>query len=183
MRKASTAVVAMIMAIALYFTLFWGFDALRVLTSSNYGLEDVWRSQFVFGVGHMFNLSPMGLIKLAAFFGVMKLATAAVFAVHIADRLRGMVRGEANPEILEAGLIMVVLISIAAVAPALWSQNVELVREQTIQLLVAGLAAALTIIERSTRNVVVPDEPNEAGIPVGTNGPLPRPTPWFTPWR
>ena len=115
MRKASGVVAAMIMAIALYYTLFWGFDALRVLTSPTYGLEDVWRSQFVFGVGHMFNLSPMGLIKLAAFFGVMKLATAAVFAVHVADRLRGMVRGEANPEILEAGLIMVVLLSIAAV--------------------------------------------------------------------
>ena len=28
MRKASTFVVAMLMAIALYFTLFWGFDAL-----------------------------------------------------------------------------------------------------------------------------------------------------------
>ncbi len=30
MRKVSSATVAMILAIALYFTLFWGFDALRV---------------------------------------------------------------------------------------------------------------------------------------------------------
>ena len=89
MRKASTIVVAMLMAIALYFTLFWGFDALRVLTSPNYGLEDVWRSQFVFGVGHMFNLSPMGLIKLAAFFGVMKLATAAVFGGELTVSTKG----------------------------------------------------------------------------------------------
>ena len=178
MRKASGVVAAMIMAIALYYTLFWGFDALRVLTSPTYGLEDVWRSQFVFGVGHMFNLSPMGLIKLAAFFGVMKLATAAVFAVHIADRLRGLVQGEANPEILEAGLIMVVLLSIAAVAPALWSQNAELVREQTIQLLLAGLAAALVIIERTYI------EPAEAAEMVPeAEAATPRGASWFTPWR
>jgi hypothetical protein len=178
MRKASGVVAAMIMAIALYYTLFWGFDALRVLTSPTYGLEDVWRSQFVFGVGHMFNLSPMGLIKLAAFFGVMKLATAAVFAVHVADRLRGMVQGEPNPEILEAGLIMVVLLSIAAVTPALWSQNIELVREQTIQLLLAGLAAALAIIERTH------SEPVEAAeMAPETEAAAPRDASWFTPWR
>ncbi len=178
MRKASGIAAALIMVIALYYTLFWGFDALRVLTSPTYGLEDVWRSQFVFGVGHMFNLSPMGLIKLAAFFGVMKLATAAVFAVHIADRLRGMVQGEANPEILEAGLIMVVLLSIAAVAPALWSQNIELVREQTIQLLLAGLAAALTIIERTYI------EPVEAAeIAPEAEATASRGASWFAPWR
>ena len=178
MRKGSGVVAAMIMAIALYYTLFWGFDALRVLTSPTYGLEDVWRSQFVFGVGHMFDLSPMGLIKLAAFFGVMKLATAAVFAVHVADRLRGMVRGEANPEILEAGLIMVVLLSIAAVAPALWSQNADLVRDQTIQLLLAGLAAALAIIERTY------SEPVEAAeMAPDTQAAAPRAATWFTPWR
>ena len=62
-----------------------------MLTSPTYGLEDVWHSQFVFGVGRIFNLGPEGLIKLAAFFGVMKLATAVVFAVHVADRLRGLI--------------------------------------------------------------------------------------------
>jgi hypothetical protein len=183
MRKASGVVAAMIMAIALYFTLFWGFDALRVLTSPSYGLEDVWRSQVVFGVGHMANLGPMGLIKLAAFFGVMKLATAVVFAVHIADRFRGMVRGAANPEILEAGLIMVVLISVVSVAPALWSQNVELVRDELIQLLLAALAAALAIIERTHAEAIEADEPNEAGIAVEAKSSMPRMATWFTPWR
>ena len=51
MRKVSGATVAMILAIALYFTLFWGFDALRVLTSPTYGLEDVWRTQSRAGCG------------------------------------------------------------------------------------------------------------------------------------
>ena len=48
MRKVSGATVATILAIALYFTLFWGFDALRMLTSPTYGLEEVWRSQYRF---------------------------------------------------------------------------------------------------------------------------------------
>ncbi|MSO67604.1 MAG: hypothetical protein EXQ82_07295 [Pseudolabrys sp.] len=65
MRKISVATVAMILAVALYFTMFWGFDALRVLTSPAYGLEDVWRSQYVFGIGRVFGLGPVGLIQLA----------------------------------------------------------------------------------------------------------------------
>ena len=68
MQRTSIAAVAMIVAISLYFTLFWGYDAFRILTSSSYGLEDVWRSQFIFGIGRLFGLGPIGLIKLAAFF-------------------------------------------------------------------------------------------------------------------
>jgi hypothetical protein len=177
MRKVSGAVVAMIMAIALYFTLFWGFEALRVLTSPSYGLEDVWRSQFVFGIGRMFDFGPDGLIKLAAFFGVMKLAVAGVCGVHVLDRLRCMIRGKADTEILEAGLIMVVLLSIAAVAPALWWQNADLVREQTVQLLLAGLAAALSIIERTYA------QPADPIAEAQVRSAAPRGVKWFTPWR
>ncbi|MCF8478021.1 MAG: hypothetical protein K9G60_13410 [Pseudolabrys sp.] len=154
MRKASGATVAMIMGIALYFTLFWGFDALRVLTSPTYGLEDVWRSQFVFGVGSYFNLAPMGLLKLAAFFGTVKLAVAAVCAIHLVDRLRTLAGGTANSDVLEGGLILVVAISIVSVGPAIWSHNADLVREQTLQLLLAALATALCMVERSYARTV-----------------------------
>ena len=149
MRKLSAAAVAMILAISLYFTLFWGFEALHMLTSPTYGLEDVWRSQFVFEVGRLFTLSPLGLIKLAAFFATLKLAVAAICAVHIADRFRALAGGRAEPEVLEAALMLVVLISIASVGPAIWIHNADLVREQTIQLMFAGVAAALCILERS----------------------------------
>lgn len=149
MRKLSIASVAMIVAISLYFTLFWGYDGYRILTSSSYGLEDVWRSQFIFGIGRLFGLGPIGLIKLAAFFGTLKLAVACICAWHIADRLRCMVRGEANSEILEAALILVVLVSIASVGPASWTHNTDLLREHIFQLLLAGLAVALCIVERS----------------------------------
>ncbi len=149
MRKVSSASVAMILAIALYFSLFWGYDALRVLTSPTYGLEDVWRSQFVFGLGSLFKFGPMGLIKLAAFFGTLKLAVAAICAIHILDRMRGLIGGKANPDILEAGLILVVLISIASVGPAVWSHNADLVRAQALHLVLAALAIALCLVERS----------------------------------
>ena len=47
MGKLSNAAVALIVVIALYFTLFWGYDGLRILTSPSYGLDDVWRKRIV----------------------------------------------------------------------------------------------------------------------------------------
>ena len=123
MRKASGAAVAMILAIALYFTLSWGYDALRMLTGPAYGLEDVSRSQFIFVVGHLFGLEPTGLLKLSAFFATLKLAAASICAVHILDRMRTMFGGKADTDILEAGLILIVVISIASVGPAVWMHD------------------------------------------------------------
>ena len=96
MRKLSTVAVAIILAIAFYFTLYWGFDALRMLTSPTYGLDEVWRSQFVFEIGSLFGLAPLGLIKLAAFFATLKLAVAGICAAHILDRFRSLRGGKAN---------------------------------------------------------------------------------------
>ena len=179
MRKVSGATVAMILGVALYFTLFWGFDALRMLTSPTYGLEDVWRSQFVFGIGRVLGLGPMGLIQLAAFFGTVKLAVAAICAVHIADRLRCLAGGKPASEVLEGGLILAVLVTIASTGPAVWSHNTDLVREQVIQLLLAALATALCIVERSyqTKN-----EAEAAPLAIAAAGTAQNPT-WFTPWR
>jgi hypothetical protein len=174
MQKTSIAAVAMIVAISLYFTLFWGYDAFRILTSPSYGLEDVWRSQFIFGIGRLFGLGPIGLIKLAAFFGTLKLAVACICAIHIADRLRCMTRGEPNSEILEAGLILVVLISIISVGPAAQSNSIGLMREHAFQLLFAGLAVALCIVERSYFRSDAAAETAPATA---------RRTTWFSIWR
>jgi hypothetical protein len=176
MRKVSGVTIAMIMGVALYFTLVWGFDGLRALLLPNYGLEDVWRSQFVFGIGSMFGLGPMGLIKLAAFFGVLKLTVALICAVHIFDRLRSFFGGKANSEIFEGGLILVVLITIASAGPAVLSHNVDLVREQAIQLAIAGLAVALCMVERSYRRAAENNGRLAAAMPQGGAR-------WFTPWR
>jgi hypothetical protein len=150
MRKTSRAVTAIILAIALYFALFWGLEAMRNLMSPAFGLDDVWRSQFVFAIGRLFHLTPVGLIKLAAFFATLKLAAAVICAVHIIDRGRALIGGKADTEILEAGLILIVLISIVSVGPAVWSHNATLVREATVQLLLAAVATGLCIVERSS---------------------------------
>jgi hypothetical protein len=172
--KISTATVAIIVAIALYFTLVWGYDALRVLASPSYGLDDAWRSQYIFGIGRLFGLEPIGLIKLAAFFATLKLAVAVICAYHLVDRFRHMARGQADSEILEAGLILVVLISIASVGPAAWAHSTDLMREHTIQLVFAALAVGLCIVER------VYIRPNAAPAVVQTT---PKKANWFTIWR
>ena len=181
MRKLSTAAVAMIMAIALYFTLFWGFDALRMLTSPTYGLEDVWHSQSVFEIGRIFGLAPLGLIKLAAFFATLKLAVAFICAVHIADRFRALAGGKANSEILEAGLMLVVLISIVSIGPAVWTHNAGLVREQVIALLLVAVAAGLGILERNYQRA---DKPLIARTSlIADNAIATRDAQWFSPLR
>ena len=149
MRKLSNVTTATIVAIALYFAVVWGYDGLRILSSPSYGLDDVWRPQFIFSIGRVFGLGPVGLIKLAAFFGGLKLAVACICVVHIADRIRCLPRGQANSEIFEAGLILVVAISIASVGPAFWANSLDLMREHTLQLLFAALATGLCIFERS----------------------------------
>lgn len=171
MRKASAATVALIVAIALYFTLTWGLEGLRALTSPNYGLEDVWRSQLVFDAGRLLHLSPMGIIKLAAFAAAMKLAVAAICGVHIIDRFRAFVGGNADPQILEGALIIIVVFSFLSVAPAVWSSNAAIVREYAIHILLACLALALCIAERNilAMPIVEPDADAE-GAPQPMSG-------------
>ena len=183
--RAHGAIVALILAIALYFTLFWGFDAVRILTSPTYGLDDVWRSQVVFGIGRYAGFGPEALIKLAAAFGALKLVVAGACAVHILDRARAMISGKADSGILEGALMLVVAMTIASVIPAVMSDNTDLVREHLVQLLLAGLAAALLIVERSriekaAQMEVIEDETAE---PVALDLASVPNKAWFSPWR
>jgi hypothetical protein len=177
LRQLSGVGVAAILGVSLYFTLTWGAEGLRMLSSPTYGLDDAWRSQYVFAIGHLLGLAPLGLIKLAAFFATLKLAVAAILAVYAVGRLRSLPRGQANVQMLEAGLILVVAISILTVGPAVWSQDVHIVREYTIQLVLAGLAAALCALERvqTTAATEMPAPAVEAAAPQGAT--------WFSPWR
>jgi len=149
MRKFSSASTAIVVAISLYFALAWGYDALRILSSPSYGLDEVWRSEYVFIIGRMVGLDPLGLIKLAAFFGAVKLVVAGACAWHVADRIRAMIRGTANADVLEGALIIIVALGILSAGLAARSGNGEIVREYAIQLLLACLATALCIAERS----------------------------------
>jgi hypothetical protein len=129
---------------------------LRILTSPSYGLEDVWRSQLVFAIGRLFNLGPIGLIKLTAFFGALKLAVACICIIHIFDRFRCMMRGQPDSKILEAGLILSIVISIAAIGPAFWTHTSDLMREHTMQLLMPRLqsvCAFLSVVVRRANGI------------------------------
>ena len=181
--RASGVIGALILTIAVYFALFWGYDALRILTSPTYGLEDVWRSQVVFGIGRYAGLDPNGLLRLAAALGALKLTVAGVCAIHIVDRVRSLLGGTPSNEILETGLLVAVAISLVSVAPAIWSQNGDLIRELLIQFLLAAFAAVLCIMERAGR------KPKEAETVVlnpavaQLQAVRPKQSTWFAPWR
>lgn len=177
MRRASGAIGAMILAIAVYFTLFWGYDALRILTSPTYGLEDVWRSQVVFGIGRYAGFGPEALIKLAAALGAIKLTIAGVCAVHVFERLRALFAKSAPAnEILETALILAVAISVVSLVPAIWSQNADTVRAETIQLFLAGLTGVFCIVERGGKKVDADAEPAPVELAAAETAP-------YTPWH
>ena len=111
MRKLSGAAVLIIVGVALYFTLVWGYEGLRTISSPSYGLDDVWRSQFIFAIGSRFGLGPIGLIKLAAFFGTLKLAVAASARCTSSTACASSSAASPILKFFEAGLILVVLIS------------------------------------------------------------------------
>jgi hypothetical protein len=77
-------------------------------------------------------------------------------------------------------MILVVVITVASVAPALWTENADLVREQMIQLLLAGLAAALLIIERSREVAVLETDANADDVVADVDVPSRA---WIAPWR
>ena len=152
MQRASGVIGVMILAIAIYFTLFWGYDALRILTSPAYGLEDVWRSQVVFGIGRYAGFGPAELVRLAAALGAVKLVVAGVCAVHVFERMRGLfAKTKPANETLEMALMIAVVVAIASLVPAILSHNADLAREQWIQLVLAGGTAVFCMIERGKR--------------------------------
>jgi hypothetical protein len=152
MQRTTGIIGALILAIAIYFTLFWGYDAIRILTSPAYGLEDVWRSQVVFGIGRYAGFGPEALIRLAAVLGALKLVVAGVCAVHVFERMRALfTKAAPKSEALETVLIVAVAISIASLVPAILSHNGDLAREQLIQLVLAVLTGVFCMVERGRK--------------------------------
>lgn len=176
--RATGAISALILAIAIYFALFWGFDALRILTSPTYGLEDVWRSQVVFGIGRYAGFDPEAIIRLAAALGAVKLVVAGVCAVHVFERLRGLFnKTKPANETLETALIVAVALSITALIPAILAQNADLAREQIIQLVLGGLSAIFCMLERGKTKAEPKTAPEPAELAAATVGES------FVPWH
>ncbi len=152
MRWAHKAASAAVVAIALYFAVLWATDAVRVFASSTYGLDGFRPAQEVFSVGQTFGLGWNGLFRLSAFIGAFKLVGAVAFALHLADRVRGYMAGRAaEDEMLEAGLVLVMLLVLAMALPAVAQGNAVLLRGYGLSLLLASVALMLNIHERRAR--------------------------------
>jgi hypothetical protein len=148
MRFIPNAIQATIVAISFYFALLWGSEAMYVLWSPIYGLGDYVRSQVVFGYGHIFDLTSLGLFRLAAFLAACKLAASLVFAIHIVERVRAFPDGKIDYDFLEAALLLLVPLTIAMTIPAIVEHSGNLIRLHGTYLLLAGILAALSAVER-----------------------------------
>ena len=119
MRWLPKVIPCLVACIALYFALWFGIETLRIFLSPVYGLDDPAFAQTIRGIGRRADLGTAGLLKLAAFVGAVKLAIATLFAVYLAGRLRAIWRNDIEHELLDAGLLLVVLVTVVAAMPAL----------------------------------------------------------------
>jgi hypothetical protein len=152
MRQLSGSISLIVCGIALYFALHWGLDAFRIFMSPIYGLEDANFARIVYGIGRMANLGPEGLMRSAAFFGALKLGVATIFVIYLVHRLTGLGQGIPEHDLLEAGLVLVV-VTVGALALPAFLQDAGIVLNQfRVPLWLVGLAATLTMVERAAQN-------------------------------
>lgn len=148
MRWLPKAIPVLIAIIALDFALVFGFEAFRVLSSPVYGLDQLAFSNLVHGIGRLSGVTAQGLFSLAAFFGGVYLTIAVVFMLHLASRTGALRGGRVSHDLLDAGLILVVLVTIVAATPAIMKGATEILVQERLPLWLVGLAATLSMIER-----------------------------------
>jgi len=148
MRWLPKAVPVLIAVIAFDLALVFGFEAYRVLTSPVYGLEQIPFARLVHGIGSLFGLHGVAMFKVAAFLGAIYLTIAGVFALHLVSRVgawRGM---RVSHDLLDAGLILVVMVTMVVAMPAIMQGASEVLVQGRLPLWLVGLAATLSMIER-----------------------------------
>ena len=170
MRFIPQAIHATSIGIALFFALNLGFDGLWSLNAPSFGIADTARSQAALGLGSLFGLGTVGLLRLAAVIGAFKVAIAAIFALHLMDRLRALFGHSFDHESLDAGLIMVTALTIVTSVPALLAGNTTLIANYSTILLLAGVAALLSAVER------LADEPSAIAVSPTEPSPI-KPSP------
>lgn len=148
MRWLPKAIPILIAVIALDFALVFGFEALRIFTSPIYGLEKPVFANLIHGIGALADVKAEGLFKLAAFFGAVYLTTALVFVLHIGSRIGALRGGRISHDLLDAGLILVVISTIVAATPAILHGATDILAQERLPLWLLGLAATLSMVER-----------------------------------
>lgn len=144
--RSAYAVVSV--AIAGYFATSWGLDALRIVSSPLYGLEQIKRSESIFAVARLTGFDPTASIAVAASLGAFDLATAAILVVYLLERLAGEQWLNAAHQTLEAALILVAAQSVTALVAGLPRLDGGSIRLSAIHLALVGIAVLLAVIER-----------------------------------
>lgn len=148
MRWLPKSIPYLIVSIALYFTCYFGIEAFRVLTSPVYGLDHAGFASVVHGIGGRLALQADGLMRLAAFFGAVKLSIAVLFATYLVSRIRSLFDDEVEHEIVDAAAVLIATVTVAAAMPALFDGATDPLAQHRLPLWLAGLAATLSMIER-----------------------------------
>ena len=147
MRWLPKAIPVLIAIITLDFALVFGFEAWRIFTSPVYGLDQLAFANLAHGIAALTG-SKQWLFNIAAFFGAVYLTIAVVFMMHLASRIGAMRGGHISHDLLDAGLILVVVSTIVVATPAILKGATEILVQERLPLWLVGLAATLSMIER-----------------------------------
>jgi hypothetical protein len=138
----------LVVSIALYFTIHFGIEAVRILASPVHGLDLPGFAHVVHGIGRRFGLEATGLIRTAAFLGALKLSVATLFAVYLVSRTKSLLGHETDHEVVDAAVLLVASVTIIAATPALFDGEMDLLGQYRLPLWLGGLAVTLSMIER-----------------------------------
>jgi hypothetical protein len=148
MRWLPKAIPVLIAVIALDFAMVFGFEAVRIFTSPIYGLDRLAFANVVYGIGSFAGLGAEGHINFAASLGAVYLTIAIIFALHIASRIGALRGGPVSHDLLDAGLILVVVATLVVATPAILNGASQILIQERLPLWLVGLAATLSMIER-----------------------------------
>lgn len=177
MRWVPKSIPVLVLAIASYFTLYFGMDAFRILLSPVYGLEQPVFGSMAQGISRHATLGWLSAFQVAAFMGAIKLAIAVLFALYLVSRLRSWLGRETEHEIMDAAVVLIVIVTVMAATPALLEGDMDLLAQYRLPLWLSGLMATLSMIERAIGDGVLdfsaPDESFRRAIP-GVDFTLPQ---------
>ncbi len=149
MERLSNSISIIVCGIAAYFALHWGSEALVIFASPLHGMDKPAFAHIVQNFARMLNLTQDGAIICAAAFGAAKLGVMLVFAIYLARRITGIGNREANYDLLETGLILVVATIAAMALPLVLEESATALNQFRVPLWLVGLAATFTMVERA----------------------------------
>jgi hypothetical protein len=142
------AVPILVAITALDLAMVFGLEGVRVLGSPLYGLDQRSFSGLVHGIGWLIGVKGAGLFSIAAIFGMLYVTIAVVLALYIASRIAALRGAPIAHDLLDAGLVLVVIVTTVAATPAMLQGASEVWIHGRLPLWLVGLAATLSMIER-----------------------------------